>query len=55
MPDSNGSEAFSLVDPLVTDSYEVIPGRRNAGLLLLCDHARNTLPDAYGALGLPAD
>jgi predicted N-formylglutamate amidohydrolase len=55
MPDSNGSEAFSLIDPLVTDSYEVIPGRRDAGLLLLCDHARNTIPDDYGALGLPAD
>jgi len=55
MPDSNGSEAFSLIDPLVTDSYEVIPGRRDAGLLLLCDHARNAIPDAYGTLGLPAD
>jgi predicted N-formylglutamate amidohydrolase len=53
MPDSNGREASSLVIPLVTDSYEVIPGRCDAGLLLLCDHAVNDIPGAYGTLGLP--
>lgn len=53
MPDSNGREALSLAGPLVTDSYEVIPGRLDAGLLLLCDHAVNALPSQYGTLGLP--
>jgi predicted N-formylglutamate amidohydrolase len=31
---------------------EVIAGRNDAGLLLLCDHATNALPAAYGTLGL---
>lgn len=55
MPDSNGREPCSLVAPLLTDSYEVIPGRPDGGLLLLCDHAVNALPGEYGTLGLPAD
>ena len=29
-------------------------GRLDAGVLLLCDHASNALPDRYGDLGLPA-
>ena len=32
----------------------VIPGRRETGVLLLCDHASNALPAQYGTLGLPA-
>lgn len=55
MPDFNGREAASLLAPLVTESYEVIPGRRDAGLLLLCDHAVNAIPSHYGTLGLSAD
>jgi predicted N-formylglutamate amidohydrolase len=53
MPDSHLREAVPLAAPLVTDSYEVIPGRLDAGLILLCDHAVNALPSAYGTLGLP--
>lgn len=30
-----------------------IPGDETAGLILLADHARNALPEAYGNLGLP--
>jgi predicted N-formylglutamate amidohydrolase len=30
-----------------------IDGDAGCGLLLLCDHAANTLPEAYGSLGLP--
>jgi predicted N-formylglutamate amidohydrolase len=37
------------------DSCSVLPGRADAGLILLCDHAGNALPPAYGTLGLPAD
>jgi len=53
MLDSHGREPFQLAPPLVTDSYEVIPGRFDTGLLLLCDHAVNALPSEYGTLGLP--
>ncbi len=31
-----------------------IPGRLDGGVLLLCDHACNALPPAFGDLGLPA-
>ena len=55
MPDSNGRATAPLVAPLVTDSYEIVPGRRDAGLLLICDHAVNALPAGYGTLGLSAD
>jgi predicted N-formylglutamate amidohydrolase len=32
----------------------LVPGRRDAGLILLCDHAVNAIPGEYGTLGLPA-
>jgi predicted N-formylglutamate amidohydrolase len=35
------------------DSYRILPGRADAGLILLCDHACNAFPDGYGTLGLP--
>src|SRR5262245_9054604 len=38
-----------------TASYCVLPGRIDRGLILLCDHASNALPPAYGTLGLPPD
>ncbi len=34
---------------------ERIAGDVSRGLLLICDHASNRLPDRYGTLGLPAD
>jgi predicted N-formylglutamate amidohydrolase len=37
------------------DSCSVLPGRADAGLVLVCDHAGNALPPAYGTLGLPAE
>lgn len=33
-------------------SYRVLGGRADAGLVLICDHAENTLPAEYGTLGL---
>jgi predicted N-formylglutamate amidohydrolase len=33
---------------------ETIAGRRDAGVLFICDHAAPTLPAAFGTLGLPA-
>ncbi|MFN0264663.1 N-formylglutamate amidohydrolase [Tepidamorphus sp. 3E244] len=34
-------------------SFETIKGDPGCGLLLLCDHATNALPERYGSLGLP--
>ena len=37
------------------DSYCILPGRADAGLILLCDHADNAMPPGYGSLGLPPE
>jgi predicted N-formylglutamate amidohydrolase len=37
------------------EPVERIEGRLDAGVLLVCDHARNALPAPYGTLGLPAE
>jgi predicted N-formylglutamate amidohydrolase len=37
------------------DSYCILPGRADAGLILLCDHAGNAMPPGYGSLGLPPE
>ncbi|MCV0425830.1 MAG: N-formylglutamate amidohydrolase [Roseibium sp.] len=34
---------------------EYVSGDFNSGLLLLCDHARNTVPSGYGDLGVPKE
>lgn len=34
-------------------AYEVIAGRVDAGLILICDHASNHVPPEYASLGLP--
>lgn len=36
------------------DSYAVLGGTTARGLIILCDHASNSLPSEYGTLGLPA-
>lgn len=36
-----------------TAAFRVLPGRADACLIILCDHASNALPGAYGTLGLP--
>ena len=33
--------------------FETLDGDLSSGILLLCDHARNTVPKEYGSLGLP--
>jgi len=52
MPDAARREIVPLVAPDLTDGYEIIPGRSDAGLILICDHAVNAIPAAYGTLGL---
>jgi predicted N-formylglutamate amidohydrolase len=37
------------------EAFEHLPGTHATGLLFLCDHARNTLPEGYGSLGLPPE
>ncbi|HWK38655.1 MAG TPA: N-formylglutamate amidohydrolase [Hyphomicrobium sp.] len=49
----DGGEPSALAEPPITDSYELIPGRQDTGLILLCDHATNAIPESYGRLGLP--
>ncbi|NBN65293.1 N-formylglutamate amidohydrolase [Pannonibacter tanglangensis] len=41
--------------PPASEPFETIAGSMTGGLLLLCDHARNTVPEPFGDLGLPAD
>ncbi len=37
----------------LTESFEVLGGSPRRGLVILCDHASNALPQGYGTLGLP--
>jgi predicted N-formylglutamate amidohydrolase len=41
------------IEAAAAESFEVLPGRADAGLIILCDHAANALPPEYGSLGLP--
>lgn len=46
MAEAQGPDQFEAI--------ERIDGRAEAGVLLLCDHASNALPQSYGTLGLPS-
>lgn len=46
-----GSNQFAIC-AADEESYRVLPGRADRGLLILCDHACNALPAEYGTLGL---
>ncbi|MBX2804333.1 MAG: DUF1244 domain-containing protein [Hyphomicrobiales bacterium] len=46
------SEAKPLAENPV---FSIIRGSLSSGVLLLCDHAENTLPPEYGTLGLPPE
>lgn len=35
--------------------FETVDGDPESGIILLCDHARNTVPALYGNLGLPVE
>ncbi len=47
-------EKAGLIGAQACESHRVIAGPAAAGLVLLCDHARNWVPQEYEALGLPA-
>lgn len=36
------------------ESYRILPGSADSGVVILCDHAGNAFPEGYGTLGLPA-
>jgi predicted N-formylglutamate amidohydrolase len=50
----NGPRA-PWVEAADEESYTVLPGRADAGVILLCDHAGNAFPPGYGTLGLPPE
>ena len=49
-----GREA-AWIEAADEESYYVLPGRADAGVILLCDHAGNAFPPGYGTLGLPQE
>ena len=51
---NNGTGALGIPAE-EADSYCVLAGRADAGLIILCDHADNALPPRYGTLGLPRE
>ncbi len=42
----------SVIEAASAESFTVRPGRADAGLVLVCDHADNAFPPGYGTLGL---
>lgn len=54
MPTPSPIPAPQRIAAFEDESVVILPGSATAGLVLLCDHASNALPDAYGTLGLAA-
>lgn len=46
-------ENAARIEAETAEGYEVLAGDTACGLVILCDHASNTLPAEYGTLGLP--
>lgn len=38
-----------------TETFDVLGGAADSGIVVLCDHAGNAFPDGYGTLGLPPE
>ena len=53
MQERNNSNPRLRISGFESASHRVLAGRADAGLILICDHAENTLPEEYGSLGLP--
>ena len=49
-----GPEPIQAGSATDSDSFEAIEGYPDGGLLILVDHASNSMPPEYGDLGLPA-
>jgi predicted N-formylglutamate amidohydrolase len=50
-----GSGSDLRIDAAAGEAFLRLPGSLARGAIVLCDHAANALPAAYGTLGLPAD
>jgi predicted N-formylglutamate amidohydrolase len=50
---SKQQQSRTVVADAADESFIVIGGHADAGLILLCDHAGNAFPPGYGTLGLP--
>lgn len=53
MQDAKFDGAVDAPLPDTCAAVRVLPGRLDAGVLVLCDHASNALPPEFGTLGLP--
>lgn len=51
--DPSARSHAALVPGASSEAYVRLSGSLASGVIVLCDHARNTLPQAYGTLGLP--
>src|SRR5690606_24805005 len=50
---SDTARSGSMIAAEDAEAFRIIPGRADLGVIILCDHAENTLPPEYGTLGLP--
>jgi predicted N-formylglutamate amidohydrolase len=48
----SAGDSMPAIEPVEAESFVVVPGRADGGLVLLCDHAGNAFPPRYGTLGL---
>ncbi|MCB1527279.1 MAG: N-formylglutamate amidohydrolase [Hyphomicrobiaceae bacterium] len=55
MQKRHSREAGARIAALQAPSHRILAGRADAGLIIVCDHAENTLPPDYGTLGLPTE
>ncbi len=52
---STGNESGTRSRMQNVQSFEILPGNDDTGLILLADHATNRLPERYGSLDLPPE
>jgi predicted N-formylglutamate amidohydrolase len=55
MRDTIVGEATKAPSSAASPPFVLIDGDAACGIILICDHASNAVPAAYGQLGLPAD
>lgn len=59
MRDGPANDAGTPGSPYVLaeqgESFQILPGSADSGLVILCDHAGNAFPEGYGTLGLPPE